>query len=202
VSLNRSGSPELSQANRVETMAEKLAVYATRAGVPDVDLITDAYHIAMRPRLQTLPDVFHFDMLHPARTALILLENIACRDATVLAAAQLIETRDAGLRVSENIASALGDDVATLVVAVPTPQSAIDDDELREALVTADRDAALIAVAERLDHARHLHMRERSEWDAYFAQTVDVYVPVAARLNEDLARRFERWAQSFARRVA
>jgi (p)ppGpp synthase/HD superfamily hydrolase len=182
-------------------MAEKLAVYAARAGVADVELITSAYHIAMRPRLRYLPDVFHYDVLHPARTILILLEDVACHDACVLAAAALTETLDPRMRVGPEDAGALGDDVAAKVRAVPNPLD-ISDDALVEALVTAESDVALIAVAERLDHARHLHMREREEWVAYHAQTVNVYLPLAARLSEELTRRLERWAWSFERRIS
>ena len=182
-------------------MAEKLATYATRAGVLDVDLITDAYHIAVRPRLAFLPDVFHPDVLHPARTILILLEDTDCRDSRVLAAAALTETLEPAMRVGAEDVGALGSDVAQMVAAVPSPLD-VSEDTLAEALVTADQDAALIAVAERLDHARHLHMRERDLWAPYHALTVSIYLPLAARLSAELTRRLERWAWSFERRLS
>jgi (p)ppGpp synthase/HD superfamily hydrolase len=191
----------LSQANRVETMAAKLSVYATRAGVDDVALVTDAYHIAMQPRLAHLPDVFHHDMLHPARTALILLENAGCNNARVLAAAQVTETFAPEMRVAPHeIAAALGDPVAGLARAVPDPIA--HEETLIEELVTADDDVALIALAERLDHARHLHMRDDAGWRAYFEQTVMVYLPLAERVNEELFLRFQRWASAFQRRLS
>ena len=182
-------------------MAEKLATYASRAHVSNVDLITDAYHIAMRPRLLNFPDVFHPDVLHPARTMLILLEDTPVRDARVLAAAALTETLHPALRVDAADAGALGGDVAQMVAAVPNPLD-LSEDALVEELVTAERDVALIAVAERLDHARHLHMRERETWPAYHAQTVEIYLPLSARLSEELTRRLERWAWSFERRLS
>jgi (p)ppGpp synthase/HD superfamily hydrolase len=190
----------LSQANRVETMAEKLAVYATRAHVQNVDLVSDAYHIAMAPRLQFLPDVFHPDMLHPARTALILIENAGCTDARLLAAAQVTETRCPELRVGRDEIAALGGDVAQIAGAVPNPLDC-DADTLVERLVTADREIAILAVAERLDHARHLHMRDRTAWRDYFDETVAVYLPLADRVQDELARRLERWASAFERRL-
>lgn len=182
-------------------MAEKLGVYATRAGVADVGLVSDAYHIAMRPRLRKLSDVFHPDMLHPARTALILIENAGVRDAKLLAAAQLTETLSSDLRVSQDEVVALGSDVAEIVEAVPNPLY-YEDEMLVERLVTADREIGMIAVAERLDHARHLHMRDAAEWRVYFETTVGVYLPLALRVNEDLARRLERWARAFERRLS
>ncbi len=189
----------MSQANRVETMAEKLAVYATRAGVRDVGLVTDAYHIAMRPRIAHLPDVFHPDMLHPARTALILIENAYCNDANVLAAAQLTETLEPAMRVAAHEIAALGAPVSGVAGAVPNP---LDDREmLLERLVTADYDVALIALAERLDHARHLHMRADTLWRAYYEETVAVYASLAQRINQDLFYRFERWMRGFSRRL-
>lgn len=181
-------------------MAEKLGVYATRAGATDVETIVQAYHLAMRPRLAHLPDVFHHDMLHPARTALILIEDVHCHDAVVLAAALVTETRDPGLRVArEEIAEVMGPDVARVAAAVPDPLA--EAETLVEDLVTADRDVALIALAERLDHARHLHMRAPAEWRDYFHQTVTVYMPVAERINPTLLRRFERWAGAFEKRL-
>jgi (p)ppGpp synthase/HD superfamily hydrolase len=182
-------------------MAAKLTAYAARAGVADVALVADAYHIAMQPRLRYLASVFHPDMLHPARTALILLENAGCTDARVLAAAQVTETLTSAMRVpSRDIAMALGDQVAELALAVPDP--AAREETLVEELVTADEDVALIAVAERLDHARHLHMRDAAGWPAYFRQTVSVYLPLAERVNEELFLRFQRWANAFQRRLS
>jgi (p)ppGpp synthase/HD superfamily hydrolase len=181
-------------------MAEKLAVYAQRAGVTDIGLVLQAYQLAMQPRLEHLADVFHHDMLHPARTALILLENVGITAARVLAAAQVIETCVPRLRVvPEEIAAALGADVAALAAAVPDPVA--DRETLVEQLVTADDNVALIALAERLDHARHLHMRAPREWRDYFEQTVTVYLPLAQRLHPELQRRFERWAGAFEQRL-
>ena len=131
----------------------------------------------------------------------VLLEDTPIRDARVLAAAALTETLHPLLRVDAADAGALGDDVAQIVAAVPNPID-LSEDVLVEELVTAERDVALIAVAERLDHARHLHMRERDTWAAYHSQTVAIYLPLSARLSEELTRRLERWAWSFERRLS
>lgn len=178
-------------------MGQKLVVYAQRAGVIDLDLIARAYNIAIQPRLEFFSDVFHHDMLHPARNALILIEQAGCRDPHVLAAAIVTETLYPEVRVS---ADALGNAVHVLADQVPNP---LDDVEsLVERLVTAERDVGLIAVAERLDHARHLHMRPQSEWPGFYDGAVSVYLPLAERVDEDLFRRFQRWAGAFQNRLS
>jgi (p)ppGpp synthase/HD superfamily hydrolase len=190
----------VSRANRVETMAEKLMVYARRAGVDDVALVVDSYWAAMQPRLDHFSDVFHHDMLHPARTALILIEQAGCRSSNLVAAGEFTETLIEAVRLPANIVRSTSEEVWQTVRAVPNPLD--HEDNLVELLVTAEPGVALVAVAERLDHARHLHMRDRSTWRSFFEQTRSVYLPVAQRVDHDLFQRFERWANSFQRRLA
>jgi (p)ppGpp synthase/HD superfamily hydrolase len=153
----------------------------------------------MQPRLDYFSDIFHYDMLHPARTALILIEQAGCRRGAVVAAGAFTETLFEAVRVPPAVVRAVSDEVWQTVQAVPNP---LDDREaLAELLVTAEPDVALIAVAERLDHARHLHMRDPSAWRSFFEQTLAVYLPVAQRVDENLYQRFERWANSFQRRL-
>ena len=158
----------MSGANRVETMAEKLVVYARRAGVADVALIEDAYWAAIKPRLDYFSDVFHHDMLHPARTALILIEQAGCRSATLIAAGELTETLFEAARVTPEVVRALNEEVWQSVQAVPDPLES--QDMLTEMLISAEPEIALVAVAERLDHARHLHMRDRSTWASFLSR--------------------------------
>ena len=189
----------MSQENRAQTMAAKLTAYARRARVADAPVLA-AYSMALEPRLRGLGDIFHPDLLHPARNVLILLEDAACRDAEVLAAAALTETEFPELRVAaEQIRGALGNHVADLVQGIPQPREL--GAELTEALVSLPEPAALIAVAERLDHARHLHFRAPEAWRPFHQQVVDVYLPFAARLNTALWERLARWAGAFERRL-
>ena len=179
-------------------MAYKLAVYLKRAGARP-DLIVAAYAAALDVRMRALGDVFHREMLHPARTVLILLEDTACRSETVLCAAALTESEFNELRIPDGaIRAGFGDAVADLVAAVPRPAGAGED--LLEQLLTCSDDVALIAVAERLDHARHLHFRDPSGWRAFFSQIEEVYLPFSARISERLASRLARWAGAFERR--
>ena len=187
----------VSRENRVATMAEKLVVYARRAGVDDVAIVEDAYWTAVQPRVDYFRDVFHIDVLHPARTALILIELGECKSGITLAAGQLTETFLPELRLQHG--DSLNAHVWKLANEVPNP---LDEDEnLLEALVTAEEDVALIAVAERLDHARHLHMRDSSQWADFYQQTQNVYLPVAQRLHPELYARYHRWATAFGRRL-
>lgn len=183
-------------------MATKVAAYADRAGVAadGVGAIVSAYGAAVELRLSVLGDIFHPDLLHPARSILILIEDARCTDEGVLTAAALTETEFPALRMSsEQIQSNFGDGVADRVTAVPCPVESPDN--LLETLVLLPDEVALIAVAERLDHARHLHFRDPVLWSAFFAQITDVYLPFSGRVNRTLEGRLARWVGAFAKRL-
>src|SRR5690606_24048389 len=78
---------------RAEAMANRLETAALRAGLGDdgAATILDAYRTAMRPRERSLADDHHVDYLHPARTTLILLEDLGITEPTILAAGALTE---------------------------------------------------------------------------------------------------------------
>jgi hypothetical protein len=185
----------MSQANRVETMAVKLAAYARRAGIDPTKLVS-AYEMSVEHRFQILGDVFHPDLLHPARCALILLEDTGCTDDVMLTAAALTESEFPGLRLpDQRIRGRFGARVADFVAAVPVPAGR--DETLLEELVGLPRDVALIAVAERLDHARHLHFRDRSVWPGFLEQIQNAYLPLSGRVSGRLQTRLARWSQAF-----
>ena len=89
-------------------------------------------------------------------------------------------------------------DAAALLAELPGPGA--DEEERREALVVASNDARLVALAERLDHARHLHLHPRAEWSEFHRGAARVELPVAGRTHAMLERRWRRWADAFARR--
>lgn len=176
-------------------MAEKLAVYAKRAGAAP-EAIVAAYQASIAQRLSVLGDVFHPDLLHPARTALILMQDVGCADAEVLTAAVLCETEYSEMRLSTAlIQNQFGDAVADMVAGVPIPADA--DDALAEQLVIAPAESALIAVAERLDQARHLKFRDPMFWRAFHQQIHDVYLPFSTRVSAALEMRLLRWSEAF-----
>ena len=92
----------------------------------------------------------------------------------------------------------LGEAVAALVESLPLP----GDDRLAERLITLDEGPRLAALAERLDHLRHAHMREdRTWWRAVHEEAGAVWVPVAERTHPRLATRYRHWHRTFARRL-
>ena len=154
--------------------------------------VRDAVHAALVRRDAAVEDDHDPRCLMPGRVVRILIADAACRDADVLCAAAFVDTIDPHLVGDIGV---LGASAARLRAAVPEP-----DEDLLERLVTVERDAAIIAVAERLDQARHLHMRPDLPWAAVHAQIRAVYVPVAVRVAPRLAQRLQRWADAFQRR--
>ncbi len=165
-----------------------------------LSLLSRAHAVAMEPRMRLLHDERHPMLLHPGHTVLVLVHDADLLDARVLAAAAATESEDAGLRVSlARVRELLGEDVAELVAAVPRAESAT----LTEDLVTASPEARLVALAERLDHLRHAHLRDDASWGrAAHEQALRVYLPVAERTHPRLAGRYRYWCRKFAGRFS
>lgn len=188
--------------DRGSAMAASLARTARRSGVPPqgVARLSVAHALAMVPRVATLENQRHPMYLHPGHTALVLLRDAGVRDALVLSAAALTESEDDDLRVAqERVCGEVGSDVADLVAAVPMPGR----EDLTEKLVVAPEPVRLVALAERLDHLRHAHMRDAADaWRrAVHAEAMRVYLPVAERTHPKLAARYRHWGTAFARRL-
>lgn len=181
---------------RAEAMARRLDEAAARLGIDREGraLVERAHAIAMRPRLEAGVEDHDPDFLHPARCALILMDDAGAADPTTLAVSMLVETRTPALRADARAIAALGPDVQALLAAVPDPAAG---DRLVENLVAAPAPALQAALAERLDHARHLHLRPSEEWADYHALTCAAYAPVAARAHPRLAERLSWWCGMF-----
>jgi hypothetical protein len=181
-------------------MARRLLRTAGRLGIEQDgrDVMMRAYEIGMAPRLAARLDDHDPDYLHPARTALILMDDAAIDDPVTLAAALITETRDLTFAPEPRRRADLGPDILAVSDAVPGPDAPAD--RLLELLVGAARDARLVAVAERLDHARHLHLRPHREWIPYHATTCRAYAPVADRTHATLAGRLAWWCTTFQQR--
>jgi hypothetical protein len=186
---------------RASAMVERVGFETVRAiGAGGATIVTAAVEAALVPRDRTIDDDHDVRALHPARTVLILLSDTDCRDAAVLAAAAFVETLDAALTAPRSsLAMTAGADAVRLLHQVPVPGH--DRELLLELLVSAEPDAARMALAERLDHARHLHLRPELDWDALHREVEEVYLPVAQRVSPPLARRLDRWAEAFGRRL-
>ena len=183
-------------------MAASVARAARSLGVPveGIGALGRAHALAMEPRAAVLLDDRHPAFLHPGRSVLILLRDVGCLDPVTLAAAAVVESEDAELRVSSAaIHRVLDEDVAALAAAVPMP----GDDSLAYDLVTAEEPVRLVALAERLDHLRHAHLRDadRSWRTGAHHQALSVYLPMAHRTHPRLAQRYDHWCRAFARRL-
>lgn len=131
--------------------------------------------------------------LHPARNALILLEDADVRDPAELCAAVLYDsTRAAPDPVADPAVAALLDELPW--------NGALEDDVLVEMLVVASDAARRVALADRLDHARHLHLAPKESWEPFHRVTSEVWLPIAERTHPVLARRFRWWTRMFGRR--
>jgi len=180
-------------------MAARVARTAQSLGIPadGIRELSRAHALAMEPRRSALPGDRHPLFLHPGRTVLILLLDVGCTDPEVLAASAVVDSEDAHLRVPlERVRSVLGEPVAALVAAVPMP----DVESLAYDLVTAEEPIRLMALAERLDHLRHAHLRDAdARWRAAAHSLAQaVYLPVARRTNGRLAQRYEHWCRALA----
>jgi hypothetical protein len=139
------------------------------------------------------------ELLHPGRTVLILLEDAKTELAALLAAGALVESENADWAVPiDRVRAQYGDEVASLVAAVPRPAEHADD--LLESLLCAPVDAQRIALAEQLDHARHLHLRPPALWVSRHEMVRTAYLPIAARTDAVLERRLHWWQDMFERR--
>lgn len=187
---------------RAAEMARSLASAAKGVGLPpgEVATLDRAHLLAMEPRVAQIEDDHHPAYLHPGRSALILMHDVGKVDVTVLVLATLHESRDMGLRVpSGQVESEVGAAAVEALRAIPIA----GDERLVEHLVTLGPGSALVALAERLDHLRHLHMREdlMHLWADVHDEVVQAWLPFAARTNSTLARRYAHWVRTFVKRI-
>ena len=188
--FTRDGAMEVRVARALEDRA------APPAGI---ERVRAALRLAMEPRRALLRDPQHPEFLHPGRTGLVLILDAELWDPLALAAAALVESERPELRVPlERIRAGLGPEVAARVRAVPLP-----GEGAAEALLTAPREAALVALAERLDHCRHARFwPDPAARRRILAEAEAVYGPIAERVDRTLARRYRHWAGAFARSLA
>lgn len=194
-------------------MAERLTRELARAGLtPDAaEPVQEAYRLAMERRATALSHEKHPAFLHPGRTVLILLRDAEERTPRHLAAAAALDTWWDELEPSEgSLTARAGDGAALLRASVPRPTHPLTEetrDAVTEALVLAEGAVRRVALAERLDHLRHLHLLgpadgvgpERGRTEHHLACTV--YLPLAARTHPTLERRFRHWCRVFGERL-
>lgn len=176
------------------------ALRARDIGESEIDAVTRVHALAMGPRIEHIDDDHHPAWLHPGRSAMILLHDVERVDSIVLIIAALHESVDASLRVpGEQIRAAVGSHALEALQSLPRP----GDERLVERLLLLGPGLALAALAERLDHVRHLHLREDliDTWADIHAETSEAWLPFAARTDPTLARRYAHWVRTFAKRI-
>ncbi len=189
----------MSVGDPIDAMANRLVLTAARHGVDPRGRAR--VETAFRTAVEQRRDYSQRDpeLLHPARTVLILLDDAQVNDDEVLSAAALVESENDRLAVAnDRVKTLFGARVAERVQAVPRPAAC--GEELLEALLVADPDTQRIALAERLDHARHLHRRPRAVWANQHEIISQAYLPVAERVDVVLGRRLRWWCTMFERR--
>ena len=185
---------------RAEQMARSVRAAMAGLGYPtgDEERVGEALSWAMLPRMAALDDDHHPSYLHPGRSALVLLRDVGRVEPDALLTAVLLESGDPDWAPDLAACPPGLDDVAPRVRSIPRPGS----EDLAERLVALDVGTALAALAERLDHLRHLHLRDELQptWADHHEEVTGVWMPFAARTHETLARRYAHWARSFGHR--
>jgi hypothetical protein len=185
--------------DRAEAMAASVERFVRAAGLGSeaIDLVKRANAVAMTPR--RVLDEHDPAYLHPGRSILVLLQDVGPLSPEVLAAAAVHESEEPRFRLEEDVVRReIGDAVADVVISLPLP----DDEDLVERLVTLDEGARLAALAERLDHIRHAHLREDREWwRALHTEVTAAWAPVAERTHPRLADRYRAWLRAMSRRI-
>ena len=186
--------------SRADQMAVRVDRTLAAAGVdrPGRNLIGKAIEAAMAPRLAAIEDDHDPDYLHPARTVLVLLDDVGLADPVALAAASLLDTRRDDLEVPDRVVT---ERVSSAVTAFRNSVPRSGSGALLEDLLASEPDVALVALAERLDHIRHAHLwGDLSEARAAHQEATEVYLKMAERTHALLAARYASWCRSFRER--
>ena len=187
---------------RAAQMARSVARALRSHGADEAEVaaLTRAHEVAMAPRVERLADDHDPAYLHPGRSVLVLLRDVGPVDVSVLVITALHESVDEHLRVpAERMEDAVGPSASEAVASLPRP----GDERLVERLLGLGPGLSLAALAERLDHLRHLHLRDDlvDRWAESHEEVVEVWLPFARRVHPRLAVRYAHWARTFVRRI-
>lgn len=189
----------MEEPGRAVRMGERLRRTAHEVGLPqkDVELLATAHALAMAPRVAALSDDHDPAYLHPGRTAAILLDDLAMLDAGWVAAGMLLDTGRPDLEAQDEVLQELPPELLERRCSLPRPGS----ETLVEDLLSLQPVALNVALAERLDHLRHIHLWADVDAAArVYAHAAESYSRVAARSHPKLARRYAWWTRTFGRK--
>jgi (p)ppGpp synthase/HD superfamily hydrolase len=133
----------------------------------------------------------------------VLVRGAGVTDPDILCAALLHDVVEDTDRTVDDVRAAFGPRVAGLVgwVTIPEPGPGQDKARAKEdylrGLRHAPRDAILVKLADRASNAQTLRNLPEARRRAYYAQTVEYIVPLAAE-EPWFAGWYARWAESFA----
>lgn len=191
----------LGRRERADAMADRLRRTAGWRGFSrdQANRLADCFLAAMRSRAAAIGDDHDPAYLHPARTALILLDDVGLQDADVLSAAVVHDAVRPDLAMNaDDLRVLAGDRAADIIDLLPHPDA--DPAAIMETLVTLPAGVLALYLASQLDLARHLHLGDAAGWAAGHARVTGSLIRLAHRCHPLLAKRFERWAGAFRRR--
>jgi guanosine-3',5'-bis(diphosphate) 3'-pyrophosphohydrolase len=157
-------------------------------------------------------DAHHGDQRRPTGTPYrehllealeVLVRGAGVTDPEILCAAMLHDVVEDTDRTVDDVRADFGPRVAELVgwVTIPEPGPGQDKASVKEeylrGLPRAPRDARLVKLADRASNAQTLRNLPEARRRAYYAQTVEYIVPLAAD-EPWFAGWYARWAESFA----
>lgn len=186
----------------IKEKAEKLFATAMEHGIDSPQeqaLIRDAYALAeeahrFQKRKSGVPYI-----LHPLSVAIIVIEEMRQRDASIVAAALLHDVVEDTEHTIEEIGDRFGEDVASLVAAVTKPnKQQVDNFQHILGSVNDDIRVLILKLSDRLHNMRTLDsMKPQKQWKIA-SETQFFFAPLAGRLGlykvkselENLAFRF------------
>lgn len=181
-------------------------------GIQDDDLVLDALDRAMAPRLERLNDDHDPRFLHPGRTVLVAMEDGGLRDPGDLAVAAVLESFSPELRGSPGAPRGGVDPAPSgsrdgASSPAERPEGPLDwvfdegrglgswtDPDRAERILSVREELQVVALAEWLDQLRHLrHWADHEVQELAGRVTRNLYLPLAQRVSEALARRLDWW---------
>jgi hypothetical protein len=173
----------------------------------DSHLAIASFRMAMQLRGEFVAEEADHRFLHPARSLLVLLEDVGETRPDLLAAAPLMESLEPHL-VREAPAGA-PEPIRSVLAGLPRLPGGLGgtagpDAEARwlEDLVVAEPGMQGLILAEALDQFRHLHLRPDGPFRNRILQRAEgVLVPLAQRLGGKLDRRMGWWWSRVGQRL-